>query len=206
MGQALCLRRAPSPPARPPHNWSIRMKVLHLDSGREMRGGQWQVLRLLEGLRRENVGGTLLTPRASPLWIRRARSAWMCGHSVHGRSTASLANRIWSTRTMPVLTRWPPFALARRWWSPGVSISHTVALEIPACQPVCGGVTICPARNDRGWRIRRQDIGDLRWSLCERGGRPSGTPADTVVAPATGDPRKGTALALDATRRAGAWI
>jgi len=31
------------------------MKILHLDSGREMRGGQWQVLRLTEGLR-EHTG------------------------------------------------------------------------------------------------------------------------------------------------------
>ena len=28
----------------------VAMKVLHLDSGREMRGGQWQVLRLHEAL------------------------------------------------------------------------------------------------------------------------------------------------------------
>ena len=26
------------------------MRILHLDAGREMRGGQWQVLRLVEGL------------------------------------------------------------------------------------------------------------------------------------------------------------
>ena len=28
------------------------MRILHLDSGREMRGGQWQALRLIEGLSR----------------------------------------------------------------------------------------------------------------------------------------------------------
>ena len=28
------------------------MRVLHLDSGKEMRGGQWQVLSLLKGLGR----------------------------------------------------------------------------------------------------------------------------------------------------------
>ena len=30
------------------------MRILHLDSSHEMRGGQWQVLRLMEGLRRAN--------------------------------------------------------------------------------------------------------------------------------------------------------
>jgi len=40
------------------------MRVLHLDSGHEMRGGQWQVLSLLQEL---GTGNTLLTPAASPL-------------------------------------------------------------------------------------------------------------------------------------------
>src|SRR4051812_44327237 len=40
------------------------MRVLHLDSGKEMRGGQWQVLSLLKGLGAENV---LLTPADGPL-------------------------------------------------------------------------------------------------------------------------------------------
>ena len=26
------------------------MRILHLDAGKEMRGGQWQALRLIEGL------------------------------------------------------------------------------------------------------------------------------------------------------------
>jgi glycosyltransferase involved in cell wall biosynthesis len=40
------------------------MRVLHLDSGKEMRGGQWQVLSLLKGL---GAGNMLLTPSAGPL-------------------------------------------------------------------------------------------------------------------------------------------
>lgn len=38
------------------------MRIVHLDTGREMRGGQWQVLRLLEG-----AGGTLLARAGAPL-------------------------------------------------------------------------------------------------------------------------------------------
>ncbi|MFN7996549.1 MAG: glycosyltransferase family 4 protein [Bryobacteraceae bacterium] len=53
-------------------------RVLHLDSGREMRGGQWQVLRLLDGLRRHGVESTLLSPSESPLF-RNARDS---GHDV----------------------------------------------------------------------------------------------------------------------------
>ena len=40
------------------------MRVLHLDSGTEMRGGQWQVLSLLKGL---GAGNVLLTPADGPL-------------------------------------------------------------------------------------------------------------------------------------------
>ena len=47
------------------------MRVLHLDSGKEMRGGQWQVLSLLKGLGPDNL---LLTPEGGPL-ITRARHA-----------------------------------------------------------------------------------------------------------------------------------
>lgn len=43
------------------------MRILHLDSGNEMRGGHWQVLRLMTGLRREGVLSTLLAPASSPL-------------------------------------------------------------------------------------------------------------------------------------------
>lgn len=46
------------------------MRILHLDSGREMRGGQWQVLRLLEGLRAAGCDGVLLSRKGSPLYER----------------------------------------------------------------------------------------------------------------------------------------
>jgi len=44
------------------------MRVLHLDTGREMRGGQWQVLRLIEGLSAAGVESELLAREGSPLF------------------------------------------------------------------------------------------------------------------------------------------
>ncbi|MBZ5576924.1 MAG: glycosyltransferase family 4 protein [Acidobacteriia bacterium] len=44
------------------------MRILHLDAGKEMRGGQWQVLRLIEGLAAEGVASTLLARDATPLF------------------------------------------------------------------------------------------------------------------------------------------
>ena len=51
------------------------MQVLHLDSGKEMRGGQWQVLSLLKGL---GAGNLLLTPADGPLMA----AAKACGIAV----------------------------------------------------------------------------------------------------------------------------
>lgn len=43
------------------------MRILQLDSGREMRGGQWQALRLHRGLLQAGHGSLLLARRGSPL-------------------------------------------------------------------------------------------------------------------------------------------
>ncbi len=43
------------------------MRILHLDSGREMRGGQWQVLSLHQGLIDDGYDSVLLAPEGSPL-------------------------------------------------------------------------------------------------------------------------------------------
>jgi hypothetical protein len=44
------------------------MRILHLDAGREMRGGQWQALRLIQGLAAEGVESTLLARPDAPLF------------------------------------------------------------------------------------------------------------------------------------------
>ena len=59
------------------------MRVLHLDSGTEMRGGQWQVLSLLKGL---GAGNVLLTPAGGPLMAE----AKMAGIEASGLSMLSL--------------------------------------------------------------------------------------------------------------------
>ncbi len=46
------------------------MRILHLDSGREMRGGQWQALRLIRGLRAAGWEPVLRCRSGSPLFER----------------------------------------------------------------------------------------------------------------------------------------
>ena len=52
------------------------MQVLHLDSGKEMRGGQWQVFSLLKGL---GAGNLLLTPADGPLMAAAKTAGIRCG-------------------------------------------------------------------------------------------------------------------------------
>lgn len=52
------------------------LRVLHLDAGLEMRGGQWQVLRLIGGLTAAGVESTLLAMERSPLFEAARRRGW----------------------------------------------------------------------------------------------------------------------------------
>jgi glycosyltransferase involved in cell wall biosynthesis len=67
------------------------VKILHLDQGREMRGGQWQVLRLMKGLAARGEE-TLLMAREDGVLISRARAA-------------GLAVRPFSLLALPQLSR-----------------------------------------------------------------------------------------------------
>ncbi len=65
------------------------MRILHLDSGLEMRGGQWQVLRLIEGLRAKGHENVLLSRARSPLSIEAKRR----GMEVYAWSLRSIWKR-----------------------------------------------------------------------------------------------------------------
>jgi glycosyltransferase involved in cell wall biosynthesis len=67
------------------------LKTLHLDTGREMRGGQWQVLRLIRGLNARG-GETMLMAREDGELLRRAH-------------TEGLAARPFSVLAFPQLAR-----------------------------------------------------------------------------------------------------
>jgi hypothetical protein len=52
------------------------MRILHLDSGRDLRGGQIQAALLIKGLLRQGVECTLLCPKRSPLFAQAQQSRW----------------------------------------------------------------------------------------------------------------------------------
>jgi glycosyltransferase involved in cell wall biosynthesis len=176
------------------------MRILHLDAGTEMRGGQWQVLRLVEGLHREAVEYTLLARRGSPLFemAHRARLrveplAWRralaLGHAhdlVHAHDARG----------------------------------HTIGMLMPGKPLVVSRRVAFPVRSR--WKYRRARhfiaVSGFVKSVLLAGGVPEekitvvydGVPlleparGTAVLAPANAsDPQKGASLAWEAARLAG---
>jgi hypothetical protein len=105
------------------------MRILHLDSGREMRGGQWQVLRLVEGLATAGVESTLLARegaplfaeahrqgwRVEPLGLRRAVSMTRLHDAIHAHDARTHTLGAFLRRVPLVVSRRVTFAVGSRW-------------------------------------------------------------------------------------------
>jgi len=176
------------------------MRILHLDAGREMRGGQWQALRLIEGLAVEGVESTLLARPGTPIF----EQARQRGCRVEPLGLARLA----------VLARRHDLVHAHD------SRSHTLA-ALTAGAPLVVSRRVAFPISSR-WKYNRPThflaVSEFVKSLLmERGVPPEkvsvvydGVPVldpsqgTLVVAPANqDDPRKGAPLAVEAARRAG---
>ena len=81
------------------------MRILHLDAGREMRGGQWQVLRLIEGLAAAGVESTLLARQDAPLFAAARKQGWRVEPLGLARAVCWRAGTTWCMRTMRAATR-----------------------------------------------------------------------------------------------------
>jgi hypothetical protein len=180
------------------------MRVLHLDAGREMRGGQWQVLRLMEGLATAGVESTLLARRGAPLYqsacargwrvepwgftkaLRLARSCDLVhAHDARSHSLAILG------RAPLVVARRVAFPLQSR-WKYRRAARYIAVSEFVKSVLVAGGV---PAG-----KIAVVYDGVPLLELATPGLH---EPRVRPLAPANAaDPRKGATLALEAARLA----
>jgi glycosyl transferase family 1/glycosyl transferase family 4 len=61
------------------------LHILHIDTGSRMRGGQWQVLRLMQGLTAARIDNTLLAPAGSELF-EKALARDLCVRSISPRN------------------------------------------------------------------------------------------------------------------------
>jgi hypothetical protein len=179
------------------------MRILHLDAGKELRGGQWQVLRLLEGLTAEGVESTLLARAGSPLFEAACRQ----GHRVEPLSLA---------RTV-VLARRHDLLHAHD------AHSHTLgAMAHSGALVVSRRVAFAPGSRWKYGRARHYlAVSEFVKTVLVAAGLPEenisvvydGVPllapasGTAILAPAyAGDPRKGEPLALEAARLAGVTL
>ena len=129
------------------------MRILHLDAYKEMRGGQWQVLRLIEGLSAAGVESTLLARPGAPLFEAARRAGWrvqplslaralslarrhdlLHAHDAHGHTLGALV------RAAPlVVSRRVAFAVGSR-WKYGRARRYLAVSEFVKSVLVAGGV------------------------------------------------------------------
>ena len=183
------------------------MRILHLDSGREMRGGQWQVLSLHRGLIDDGYDSVLLAPESSPLLeaagkddlprdvLRPLRLGLLSrqfdlvhAHDARSHTLAALFSRV-------------PFVVSRRVSFP---IRRSAASRWKYRR---AGLFLAVSRHV-GMQLREAGVEESRIRVvydgvavpveCARG--------DAVLVPYTLDPQKGMALAQEAARRAGVSV
>ena len=105
------------------------MRILHLDAGREMRGGQWQALRLIEGLAAAGWESTLLARpagalftaarklgyRVEPLGLTRALAALRHNDLIHAHDARSHSLGLFLRGRPLVVSRRVSFPVGSRW-------------------------------------------------------------------------------------------
>jgi hypothetical protein len=180
------------------------MRVLHLDSGREMRGGQWQVLRLHRGLIAAGHESYLLARTGSPLLEIATREGLPCGalrllslgmfsrrfDIVHAHDARSHALGALSAKVRLVVSRRVAFPVgdsgASRWKYRQPALFLAVSCHVAE-------------------RLRSAGIEDSRIAVVYDGVPIPPEPAngDAVLIPHTLDPEKGMALAMEAADVAG---
>jgi hypothetical protein len=180
------------------------MKILHLDSGREMRGGQWQVLRLHQALIAGGHQSFLLAREDGPLRAMATKQGLPCealrplrllirsrdfdlvhAHDARSHATAAILARAplvvsrrvaFPLHTSPA-TRWK-YARARRY----AAVSRHVA-EILTSAGIDSGII------------------DVVYDGVELPAAPA--QGQAIITPCTNDPAKGMALAQEAAALAG---
>lgn len=133
------------------------MRVLHLDTGRELRGGQRQILLLMRGLRDLGIEQTLLARPGAPL-LSEARSQGFNAHSIAISSIYSTSGRAalahchdgrshalaaLASRCPVIVSRRVAFPIGRGWldrWKYGRAKAYLAVSEYAAAQLIAAGV------------------------------------------------------------------
>jgi hypothetical protein len=183
------------------------MRILHLDSGREMRGGQWQALRLHAGLLQRGHESFLLARDDSPMLATAQKAKLPCavlrplriaamslGYDlVHAHDARS--------HTMGAVLVSKPLVVSRRVAFPvrDAAMSRLKYSRASLFLAVSRHVAL---------QLRNAGVGHDRIEVVYDGVAvpPEMAHGDAIIAPHTLDPQKGMALAQAAAKLAGVGI
>ena len=171
------------------------MKILHLDSGREMRGGQWQVLRLHAALVKAGHDSLLLAKDSGPLLTTAMARKLPCEplRPIRLRAQSSAFDLIHAhdanSHTLAALLSRVPFVVSRRVAFPikdsaASRKKYARAKRYLAVSRFVAGI------------LAKAGIDENRIDLVYDGVDVPSTPAhgDEILTPYTEDPAKGMAL------------
>jgi hypothetical protein len=179
------------------------VRILHIDTGREMRGGQWQAWFLIEGLRARGVDCTLLAPDEAPLAVK-AKQAEVDTQRLSlsnlrrlSRETDIAHAHTGRAHTLAAVAAGNPLVVARRVAFP---VKRGPASRWKYRQP---SRYIAVSEHVKQILLAA-DVPSKSISVVYDG-VPALEPVKNglrVVAPASDDPRKGSALVREAAKRA----
>jgi hypothetical protein len=158
------------------------MRVLHLDFGSDMRGGQFQVLHLMEALSIQGIEQRFLSPHGEPFSIAKLRAATDIVHAHDARS-----------HTWAALFANAPLVVSRRVAFP---IQNTFASRWKYRQPF---LYLAVSKYVAG-KLMEAGVPASKIEVVYDGveALPLSTRAGPLVAPASDDPMKGSDLIREA--------
>ncbi len=186
------------------------ISVLHVDTGRQMRGGQWQVLLLARELARAAVPQSLLAPLGSPL-LERAREAgvralplgWQVLWRQARRFAVVHAHDARAHTMAAIAAPGTPLVVSRRVAFPvkNTPLSHLKyglsAAYLAVSSTVLHQLLVAGVADEKIWVV--PDAVELPVA-------PEGGARNQIVALASDDPGKGGGLIREAARLAGVEV
>ncbi|MDQ6700757.1 MAG: glycosyltransferase family 4 protein [Acidobacteriota bacterium] len=172
------------------------MRVLHLDSGREMRGGQWQVLRLIRGLRLAGCEVALRCRSGGPLFTRAQSENFDVKplNVFHFPGCDLVHAHDARTHTLAAFRARVPLVVSRRVaFAPRTAWKYERASHFVAVSQFVANVLISGGVPERKITVVYDGVPLL----------PISVPGEQILIPESGDPQKGTELAVAAARATG---
>jgi hypothetical protein len=173
------------------------MRVLHVDTGREMRGGQWQVIHLLRGAHHQAA----LAARAGCPLEQAARTAGIPVVGLRQTVLGATADLIHAhdarAHTLAAFSG-KPFVVSRR-------VAFPVRSGALSRLKYARAAHYLAVSQFAGQRLIEAGIDESRVSIVYDGvpAMPRSSRLGPIVAPATDDPKKGAALVREAASLAG---